>query len=75
MRSLAAPRNSRTTQPLYNPCGVRKCAVCGHADRWQRIEWDRNPGGWVCCSPLAPRTHDREMAHTCNTLCGLDGAA
>lgn len=65
-----APR--RTPQPIYSPLGIRKCAECGRRDRWRRLEWPP-AGGWACCSSLAPRTHDREMAHVCTPVCA--GAA
>jgi|SoiMethySBSTD1v2_1073268.scaffolds.fasta_scaffold1843807_2 hypothetical protein len=64
------PQITRTTEPQYNALAeARRCSTCGRRDHWQRLL----DGGWYCCSPLAPRTHQPEMAHTCTPVCA--GAA
>lgn len=66
--------SKQAPRPLYDPTGIRKCPVCYSTTGWRRLEWPPE-GGWVCCSPLAPRTYHDGMGHTCSPLCRMDGVA
>jgi hypothetical protein len=61
---------ARQDSPIYDPTGVRKCAVCSHVDRWQRIIERGVPGGFYCCTAPRAETFLEAMRHTCSsTLC------
>jgi hypothetical protein len=72
--SAPAQPTPRHDPPVYSPLGVRRCAICGQTDRWQRIAErglrGERSGGWYCCWPYAPRTYLAAMQHACTAgLC------